>query len=79
MNRGRPFPSGPKAETFHHDCTGVAMMSNFHRRDSVTAAAAFAAATAATLVGTRQAEAGDPTFMNNVPDPLLAAKELPTF
>ena len=54
-------------------------MSNFQRRDFLTGAAAFAAATAATLVGTERSEAGDPSFMNNVPDPLLADKELPTF
>ena len=33
----------------------------------------------ATLAGTQAAVAGDPSFMNNVPDPLLAGKELPTF
>ena len=49
-------------------------MSNFQRRDFLTGAAAFAAATTATLVGTRRAEAGDPSFMNNVPDPLLAGQ-----
>src|SRR5260370_32214829 len=54
-------------------------MSNFHRRDFLTGAAAFAAATIAALVGTRRVEAGDPSFMNNVPDPLLSGKELPTF
>ena len=54
-------------------------MSDFQRRDFLTGAAAFAAATTATLVGARRAEAGDPSFMNNVPDPLLAGKELPTF
>ena len=45
----------------------------------MTATAALAAATSASLIGTRRAEAGDPSFMNNVPDPLLAGKELPTF
>ena len=40
---------------------------------------ALAAAATATLAGTRTAEAGDPSFMNNVPDPLLAGEELPTF
>ncbi len=54
-------------------------MSNFQRRDFLTGAAAFAAATTAALVGTRRAEAGDPSFMNNVSDPLLADEELPTF
>ncbi len=54
-------------------------MSNFQRRDILAGAAAFAAATTVTLTGTRPAEAGDPSFMNNVPDPLLAGEELPTF
>ncbi|HTT92910.1 MAG TPA: cupin domain-containing protein [Acidimicrobiales bacterium] len=54
-------------------------MSNHHRRDFLTGAAAFAAGVTAALTGTRRAEAGDPSFMNNVPDPLLAGKELPTF
>jgi oxalate decarboxylase len=43
------------------------------RRQFLTAAGAAAA------VFTRAAEAGDPSFMNNVPDPVLAGKELPTF
>ncbi|HVC92907.1 MAG TPA: cupin domain-containing protein [Pirellulales bacterium] len=54
-------------------------MSNFQRREFLTAAAAFAAATSATLAGAEQASAGDPSFMNNVPDPLVSGKELPTF
>jgi len=54
-------------------------MSKFQRRDFLTGAAAFGAATAATLVPTRRADGGDPSFMNNVPDPLLSGKELPTF
>ena len=54
-------------------------MSNFDRRDFLTRTAAFAAASTATLLANRRAEAGDPSFMNNVPDPLLSGKELPTF
>jgi oxalate decarboxylase len=54
-------------------------MSNIQRRGFLTGAAAFAAATTATLVGAEQAGAGDPSFLNNVPDPLLSGKELPTF
>ena len=54
-------------------------MSNFHRRDFLTGAAAIAAGMTAGLVGTRRVEAGNPSFMNNVPDPLLSGKELPTF
>src|SRR5258706_3843710 len=54
-------------------------MSNFHRRDFLKGAAAIAAGTTAALVGSRRVEAGDPSFMNNVPDPVLSGKELPTF
>ena len=54
-------------------------MSNFHRRNFLTGAAAFAAGVTAALAGSRRAEAGDPSFMNNVPDPLVSGKELPTF
>src|SRR5215472_6214011 len=54
-------------------------MSNIHRRDFLTGTAAFAAGVTAALVGVRRANAGDPSFMNNVPDPLLSQKELPTF
>ena len=54
-------------------------MSNCDRRDFLASAAAFAAATTAALVGTIDAEGGNPSFMNNVPDPALADKELPTF
>ena len=52
-------------------------MSDPHRREFLTAAAGIA--TLATLSGAQQAAAGDPSFMNNVPDPALAEKELPTF
>jgi oxalate decarboxylase len=51
-------------------------MSGFERRDFLAGTAALAAT--ATL-GNWQAQAGDASFMNNVPDPLLAGKELPTF
>jgi oxalate decarboxylase len=54
-------------------------MSTLQRRDFLTGAAAFAAGVTAALTGTRPAEAGDVSFMNNVPDPLVAGKELPTF
>src|SRR5947207_3938749 len=52
-------------------------MSDPHRREFLAAAAAVT--TLATLAGTNQAAAGDPSFMNNVPDAALADKELPTF
>jgi oxalate decarboxylase len=54
-------------------------MSGFERRDFLTGAAALAAATTASLLATRQVEAGHSSFMNNVPDPLLGEDELPTF
>src|SRR5438046_9350114 len=54
-------------------------MSNFGRRDFLTGAAAVAAGMAAAHFGAGRVEAGDPSFMNNVPDPLLSGKELPTF
>src|SRR5260221_12767605 len=54
-------------------------MSDSNRRDFLTGAALFAAATTAALLATKDTEGGDPSFMNNVPDPLLADKELPTF
>src|SRR5947209_19112125 len=54
-------------------------MSNLQRRDFLTGAAAFAAGVTAALAGTKRVEARDPSFMNNVPDPLLSGKELPTF
>jgi oxalate decarboxylase len=53
-------------------------MSQLERRDFLTRSATFAAATAA--LGTAgRAAAGDPSFLNNVPDPVTAGKELPTF
>jgi oxalate decarboxylase len=52
-------------------------MSDPDRREFFAAAAAVSAL--ATLAGTNHAAAGDPSFMNNVPDPALSDKELPTF
>ena len=56
-------------------------MTDFARREFLTGSAALAAAAAAAfnISGPGEAHAGDPSFMNNVPDPLLAGKELPTF
>src|SRR5262245_27114461 len=53
-------------------------MSSLQRRDFLTRAATFATATAV-LGGSSRAQAGDPSFMNNIPDPLVSGKELPTF
>jgi oxalate decarboxylase len=50
-------------------------MSNIQRRGFLTGAAAFAAG----MIGTRRLQAGDSSFTNNVPDPLIAGVELPTF
>jgi oxalate decarboxylase len=52
-------------------------MSDPHRREFLAAAAAVG--TLATLARTNHAAAGDASFMNNVPDPALSDKELPTF
>jgi oxalate decarboxylase len=54
-------------------------MPNLPRRDFMTSATAFTAVTAAILANTESALAGDPSFANNVPDALLAGKDLPTF
>jgi oxalate decarboxylase len=54
-------------------------MATFQRREFLAGAATFAAAATAALGGARKVEAGDSSFMNNVPDPLLAEKKLPTF
>ncbi len=54
-------------------------MSESERREFLAASAMIAAAGTAGLVSARTAQGGDPSFMNNVPDPLLAGKELPTF
>lgn len=54
-------------------------MSDSNRRDFMAGGALLAVSTSAALVGGRSAEAGEPSFMNNVPDPALAGKELPTF
>src|SRR5437870_1051999 len=50
-------------------------MSNLQRRDFLAGAAGLGAS--AVLLATRTAEAGDPSFMNNIPDPLLSGKALP--
>lgn len=54
-------------------------MSDVERREFLTAAAALAAGSAAALVANNEAQAGDVSFMNNVPDAVLAEDELPPF
>jgi oxalate decarboxylase len=54
-------------------------MSEIQRREFLSGAAAFAAGVTAALAASGRAHAGDASFMNNVPDPLLTEKELPTF
>src|SRR6476620_10159314 len=51
-------------------------MTDFARREFLAVAGA---ATAALLGRPTESEGGDPSFMNNVPDPQLSGKELPTF
>src|SRR6201990_2595626 len=52
-------------------------MSDPQRREFLVAAAGIASL--ATLAGKQPAAAGDPSFMNNVPDPVASGKQLPTF
>jgi oxalate decarboxylase len=52
-------------------------MSNFNRREFLAGTAGLAAS--AVLLRTGTDGAGEPSFMNNVPDPLLSGKDLPTF
>src|SRR5438876_5365108 len=51
-------------------------MSEVERRDVLMASVGLATAA---LAAASPARAGDPSFMNNVPDPLLSGDELPTF
>src|SRR5438552_9564362 len=51
-------------------------MSDVERRDVLIASVGLATAA---LAAATPAEAGDLSFMNNVPDPLLSGDELPTF
>lgn len=54
-------------------------MESIRRRSFLQGAAAMAGAVTGATVANLEVHAGDPSFMNNVPDPLLAGKELPTF
>src|SRR6516165_5525127 len=70
--------NGPRGRGFvHHDqCHhGDIIMTNVQRRDVLIGSAVAAAAVAAA----KPAAAGDPSFMNNVPDPLISGDDLPTF
>jgi oxalate decarboxylase len=53
-------------------------VSDMQRREFF-AAGGLAAVTTGLLARPNAAEAGDPSFMNNVPDELLAGRALPTF
>jgi oxalate decarboxylase len=50
-------------------------MTEVERRDLLIGTVLATAA----LAAPERAAAGDPSFMNNVPDPILSAAELPTF
>lgn len=54
-------------------------MPECDRREFFTGAAIFAAAATAAMLNQKESEAGDPSFMNNVPDPVASGDELPTF
>jgi oxalate decarboxylase len=54
-------------------------MADLQRRDFLKHAATLGAAAGATMTAAAPAAGGDPSFMNNVPDPLLATDALPTF
>src|ERR1700720_759592 len=56
--------------------TGGRIMFEVKRRDVLIGGVGVAAAT---LAAANPAAAGDPSFMNNVPDGLLSGDELPTF
>jgi oxalate decarboxylase len=51
-------------------------MSKLKRRDILVGTVGLAAVA---MTPTKPADAGDPSFMNNVPDPILSGDELPTF
>lgn len=54
-------------------------MTQFQRREFLAGAAALAAFTTGAMLKNKEAEGGDPSFMNNVPDPVAAGEQLPTF
>jgi oxalate decarboxylase len=54
-------------------------MTEIQRRDFLKGTAAFAAGVTTALATSGRTKGGDPSFMNNVPDPLFSGKELPNF
>lgn len=54
-------------------------MSVLQRREFFTNSAALAAMATVEMSNNKPAEAGDTSFMNNVPDPVTSGAELPTF
>ena len=54
-------------------------MSGFARRDFLSGAALLAYPATASFTPSQEAERVYPRFMNNVPAPVLAGKDLPTF
>src|SRR4051794_15061757 len=64
-------------QRFVFDHCGGRTMSELQRRDVLIGTAGLAVATS--LAAMKPAQAGDPSFMNNVPDPLLSDDQLPTF
>ena len=54
-------------------------MSNLDRREFFSGAALLAAVTTSALLNQKESQGGDPSFMNNVPDPVASGEELPTF
>ena len=47
-------------------------MPECDRREFFTGAAIFAAAATAAMLNQKESEAGNPSFMNNVPDPVAS-------
>ena len=54
-------------------------MPHFDRREFMSSTGLLAAAATTMFLGRKEAAAGDASFMNNVPDPVVSGKELPTF
>ncbi len=74
MNRAPKF----RIHASQRHSVGELYMSRVDRRDFL-AGAAIAGGAVAGFAGIERSSGGDPSFMNNVPDPLLSEKTLPTF